>query len=261
MLFTIITVTRNNRAGLSRTAQSMSDQECDDFEWIIIDGNSRDGTKKDLETYAESHGALTISEDDDGPYDAMNKGIDQADGDYILFLNAGDILSQTQTLKKIRDAIWQSQPDFIYGDSWEFSKDRTWYKTSRSHTAIDKGMFTHHQSMLYKRSLIDDQRYDPAYVIAADYDFTLRYLNKAHTCLYIPLPICVFEAGGLSQRNVTLGRKEQFAIRKKNSVTFIPRNAAIYAAQMVSWSFRSCAPGLYWRLKGIRHEKDVPKEN
>lgn len=253
MLFTIVTIARNNREGLARTASSLAAQECDDFEWIIIDGNSTDGTQKDFENYE----AEIISEDDDGPYDAMNKGIEKAQGEYILFLNSGDIFAQTQTLKKIKEAIWISKPDFIYGDSWEFSQDRTWYKPARSHTKIDKGMFTHHQSMLYKKSLIEDQRYDLSYQISADYDFTMQFLNKASTCLYLPVPICVFEAGGLSQRNVSLGRKEQFNIRKKNRIAFIPKNAAIYAAQMVSWGFRSCAPGLFWKLKNIK-KPDIP---
>ena len=246
MLFSIISVTRNNRAGLLKTMQSLDLQECDDFEWIIIDGNSTDGSQNDLEGYE----ALVVSEDDKGIYDAMNKGIENAQGEYILFLNAGDALAQTQTLQKIKDAVWLSKPDFIYGDAWELSDGRTRYKTARSHTKISRGMFTHHQSMLYKRALIGDQRYDLSYKISADYDFTVRFLNKAQTCLYLPIPLCVFEGGGLSQTNVTRGRKEQFRIRRENHMAVSPHNMAIYAAQMASWGFRSCAPGLYWKLKG-----------
>lgn len=247
MLFSIITVTLNNREGLAKTALSLTGQEYNDFEWIIIDGNSEDGTEDDFENYD----ALIISEDDEGVYDAMNKGIENVTGDYLIFLNAGDIFAQSQTLRKIYDAIRFSKPDFVYGDSWELSQERTWYKPARSHIELNKGMFTHHQSMVYKRALVDDQRYDLNYTISADYDFTIQFLSKAQTCLYLPTPISVFASGGISQQKAKLGRKEQFAIRRKNQTTYIPKNAAIYAAQTVSWSFRSCAPGLYWRLKNL----------
>ena len=248
MLFTIITISRNNREGLARTAQSLQLQEYSDFEWIIIDGNSDDGTDDDFESYD----ATIISEDDAGPYDAMNKGLALATGEYVLFLNSGDRLAQTQTLKKIKEAVSLSKPDFIYGDAWEFSEGRTWYKPARPHTKVAKGMFTHHQAMLYKNSLVKEQCYDLSYKIAADYEFTVLFLNKARTCLYLAMPICVFEAGGISQTNVSLGRKEQFIIRRKTQIVIVPKNVAIYAAQMVSWGLRSCAPRLYWQIKNIR---------
>lgn len=250
MLFSIITVTKNNRAGLQKTALSIQAQEYDGFEWIIIDGNSDDGSKADFPDYD----ALIICECDNGIYDAMNKGIDHASGNYVLFLNAGDILAQTQTLKKIKDAVRFSKPDFMYGDSWEYARERTWYKPARSHTTIASGMFTHHQSMLYKKEMIGDLRYDTDYRIAADYDFTLQFLDKIDTCLKLEFPVCVFEGGGVSQRLVGSGRKEQFAIRQKLRVTPLPVNAFIYAKQAISWGLRTCAPGLYWKLKNKGQE-------
>lgn len=258
-LFTIITVNRNNRSGLQATAKSIREQEFTDFQWIIVDAVSTDGTNDDLEEY----GATILCEPDEGPYDGMNKGIDLAIGDYIIFMNSGDCFAQTQTLQKIRDAVWFSKPDFIYGDSWETDGRRTAYKPARSYLKASKGMFTHHQSMLYKRTLIRDLRYDLSFEIAADYDFTLAFLNKAQTCLYLPFPVCVFRSGGLSQKNVTKGRKEQFAIRQKQHVTSFPKNALTYAMQTVSWGLRACAPGLYWTLRrGPAHSvnDDTKKE-
>lgn len=244
-LFSIITITRNNRYGLATTATSIREQEFEDYQWIIIDGVSSDGTGDDLETYD----ATVICEPDEGIYDAMNKGLDLAIGDYIIFMNAGDQFAQTQTLQKIRDAVWQSKPDFIYGDSWETDGRRTAYKKAGSYLKIGKGMFTHHQSMFYKRTQIRELRYDLSYKIAADYDFTLRFLNKAQTCLYVPIPISLFRSGGISQTNVALGRNEQFSIRQKQKTASLPVNALTYAMQTVSWGLRACAPGLYWRMK------------
>jgi putative colanic acid biosynthesis glycosyltransferase len=256
MLFSIVTVTRNNCGGLKKTAESLMSQEYDGFEWIIIDGNSTDGSKSDFSDYTENLRATIVSEEDDGPYDAMNKGMALATGTYVLFLNSGDTLAQTQTLKKIKESVWLSRPDFIYGDAWEFSKGRTWYKPARAHAKIDKGMFTHHQSMFYKKDVIEDLTYDSDFKIAADYDFTLRFLNRAATCLRLSFPLCVFEAGGLSQRNVTRGRKEQFAIRQKHKISTLPVNVVIYTTQIMSWGLRACAPGLYWKLKGFKQEEE-----
>lgn len=244
-LFSIITVTKNNRDGLKRTAHSIAEQEFTDFQWVIVDGVSSDGTVDDLETYDAS----ILCEPDEGPYDAMNKGIDLALGDYIIFMNAGDLFAQTQTLQKIRDAIQFSKPDFIYGDAWETDGRRTAFKPARSYLKVAKGMFTHHQAMFFKRSLIRELRYDLNYKIAADYDFVLRFLNKASTCLYVPQPICVFRSGGMSQTNVRQGRNEQFLIRQKQKTVSLPSNALTYALQAAAWGFRACAPGIYWKLK------------
>ena len=256
MLFSIITVTRNNRSGLKKTAASLAAQEYDGFEWIIIDGASTDGSAKDLKDYSENYGAQVVSEEDGGPYDAMNKGLALAKGSYVVFLNAGDALAQTQTLKKIKESVWLSRPDFIYGDSWEFSKGRTWYKPAKPHAKINKGMFTHHQSMFYNREVIDDLTYNTDYKIAADYDFTLQFLSRAATCLYLAFPLCVFEGGGISQRSVTRGRKEQFAIRQKHKVSTIPINVVIYTSQIMTWGLRACAPGLFWKLKSFKREEE-----
>ncbi len=254
-LFTIITISKNNRDGLKKTATSIKEQEFTDFQWIIVDAVSTDGTNDDLATYD----ATILCEADDGPYDGMNKGLDLALGKYIIFMNAGDCFAQTQTLQKLRDAVWISKPDFVYGDAWETDGRRTSYKPARSYLKADKGMFTHHQAMLYKRSLIRKLRYDTNYTIAADYDFTLQFLNLAKTCLYVPIPICVFRAGGISQKNVRLGRSEQFAIREKHGTVSRPKNALTYALQTVSWGFRACAPGLYWALK--RHNSNDADKN
>ena len=82
-LFTIITITKDNAAGLQKTWKSLMSQTCTDYEWIVIDGNSSDGTKSLL----KSTDAKWVSEPDNGIYDAMNKGIDKAKGDWLLFLS------------------------------------------------------------------------------------------------------------------------------------------------------------------------------
>lgn len=241
MQFSIITITRDNLDGLKQTQESLYWQTLRDFEWIVIDGNSNDGTRKHLESLGHAN---WVSEDDNGIYDAMNKGIERAHGDYLLFLNAGDTLAAPDTLERVAGAV-ASTPDFIYGDSIEAGNS----KPARSHSGILAGMFTHHQAMFYNRHTLGKLRYDIHYRIAADYKFTLAFLKKAGVILYCPFPVCIFEPGGVSQTQVRYGRIEQFKIRRELESCGIHTNIAIYMGQASVLMFRRSLPGLYWRLK------------
>ena len=248
MLFTIITVTRNNLDGLKRTAQSVKSQSFEGYEWIIIDGASTDGTKELL----LSLNALSISEPDNGIYDAMNKGIQRANGFFVIFMNAGDTFTDEHTLLNIASYIEEVQetPDFIYGDALEqISGDKTAYKKARPYSKAKTGMFTHHQAMLYRHDKIDDLRYDTSYSIAADYKFTLQYLENCSTVLYAPFPICLFEQGGVSQQNAKQGRTEQFRIREELNTVSPLQNKITSILQAMNLKFRSACPALYWKLK------------
>ena len=237
--FSIITVTLNNLDGLKRTHNSIKNQTLNDFEWIIIDGASTDGSAE----YIKTTDANWISEPDNGIYDAMNKGIERANGEYLLFLNAGDELAAPETLAKIQNAATNT-PAFIYGDALENDK----YKPARK-ANITSGMFTHHQSMLYNRKALGNLRYDEQYKIAADYDFTARFLKENPNALYCPFPICNFEPGGLSQTNATLGRNEQYQIRKTLGLTNPLSNIIITGSQALLLTLRRTLPTLYWHLK------------
>lgn len=231
-----------------RTRESLLAQDFDDCEWLVIDGDSNDGTKAFLEEY----GAPFISEPDRGLYDAMNKGIAHACGDYLFFLNAGDVFAGDGVLKALADqiAMADNPPDFIYGDSLEERPGQAAaYKAARAHEKAALGMFTHHQAMFYRRSLMDDLRYDLAYQIAADYKLTLRFLERCENILYVPFPVCLFESGGISQQKTALGRCEQFRIRKELGVAGLLRNVFIILLQNAALMLRRFAPGVYWRLK------------
>lgn len=219
-LFSIITITRNNLSGLMATQKSLP---LGDYEWIIVDGNSSDGTKE----YLSRLSATWISEPDSGIYHAMNKGLSIANGEYIIFMNAGDRFSDPDILSILQKIISAENPDFIYGDSLERSG---FYKKARHNIAM--GMITHHQAMMYRRPEI---RYNEDYKIAGDYDFTLRFLKQAKKIHYVPCAISIFEEGGLSQQNMASGRREEFMIRRQNDTSLFIC-LLIYARQsMASW--------------------------
>lgn len=240
----IITITKNNIAGLKRTHASIIKQSTQNYEWIIIDGASEDATS----SYIKEHNLIAISEEDNGIYDAMNKGIERANGQYILFLNAGDALYTSDTIEKLQEYNTDKNA-LIYGDSIEAQH----YKQAKSHLSLAQGLFTHHQSILYKTEIIKTMRYDSAYKIAADYELTIHFIRKAKELnlhiAYAPIAISIFEQGGVSQKNAALGRKEQFEIRQRLKLCTPLKNQIIYNAQKFIWAFRQYCPNLYWHLK------------
>lgn len=272
-LFSIITVTFNNIDGLRKTKNSVTAQNCDDYEWIVIDGGSTDGSQDIL----NDTNALLTSEPDSGIYDAMNKGIIRATGDYLIFMNAGDQFAAPDILTRIKTAIEDmiehtgAAPDFLYGDALEQSEtdpEQTHLKPAREHHTAVLGMFTHHQAMIYRRALLaapslivspkgeplsdldGELFYDPQYVIAADYKFIIQFIRKSRIIFRITeFPICIFESGGISQQRAKQARKEQFDIRKHLGGVPVWLNTIVYGLQTLSYRTRRLSPKLYWKMK------------
>lgn len=244
-LFTIITITRNNLEGLKRTHKSVAPQSCEEYEWIVIDGASDDGTPE----FLKSTNATFLSEPDAGIYDAMNKGIEKASGRYLIFMNAGDVFATPDILEILAEQA-ELKPDFIYGDALEEENGKLYYKRAKPYGKIKYGMFTHHQAMVYAREAIGDLRYDTQYQIAADYDFTWKFLQKAKRPLYIPEePFCIFQSGGISQQKAALGRKEQFNVRKNEKIIPQALNFMLLNLQAAAWNLRRAAPAIFWAYK------------
>lgn len=245
MLFSIITVTKDNLSGLKSTGNSVLEQTCSDYEWIVIDGNSGNETIG----YLKQTKAKWVSEDDKGIYDAMNKGLSRVNGDYVIFMNAGDIFASPDVLEKISENIkdLSHTPSFIYGNAIE--EDHL--KKARPHTSLPGGMFTHHQAMLYRCEDAKTMQYEKTYTISADYDFTCRFLLKNKEALYIPIPICIFETGGISQKNVVTGRNQQYEIRKNLKLCSPIQNLTIKLLQTFAWKLRTLSPDLFWYIKKI----------
>jgi putative colanic acid biosynthesis glycosyltransferase len=247
MRFSIITVTKNNLPGLKKTAESVEGQYNHDYEWIVIDGGSNDGTREFLSTT----GALWISEPDDGLFDAMNKGLAQARGDYLIFMNAGDSFANTDILHYLRQVIADSGADFLYGDAYETYGEQgaVAYKPARGYSRMAYGMPTHHQAMIYRRHLIEDMTYNTAFPVAADYELTCRAVQRADRVEHVPWAICIFEHGGLSQQKSDQGRREQYHIRKELDLCPAWQNIAITARQWLGNTIRAYTPSLYRRLR------------
>lgn len=249
-LFSIITVCLNDRAALDRTYQSVNRQSFGAFEWIVIDGKSEDGTVSFLNELKEPW-VQWRSETDNGLYDAMNKGIELAEGGYLLFLNAGDELAAANVLERLADIInaniW---PDLLYGDSFErTADDKLLYKKSNPHRRIWYGMFTHHQSIFYKRSTVGSLRYRLEYPICSDYAFTGEVLYRSANVIRLPFALSIFAQGGLSSRSFHPGERDYWRIKRDvlhhSLVSRIATSCAHHGMRIV----RNCMPSIYRWLR------------
>jgi putative colanic acid biosynthesis glycosyltransferase len=218
-LITIITVVRNAKALLEETIISVVSQTYVHTEYIIIDGSSSDGTLDIIEKYAGRIG-FWISENDAGIYDAMNKGIENSTGDYLIFMNAGDKFFDSNVLQNFVSALLsKSKIDFIYGDSIELdSRNNTYYRKSRSHRFIWYGMFAHHQAMFFSKKSVGNIRYRQQFTIAGDYAFVsdILFKHSGISVIRLPFPVCYFRQGGVSfsEDGMSIAYKELREIRK-----------------------------------------------
>ena len=221
MLFSVITVTYNASQWLERTIQSVISQSYPHIEYIIVDGNSTDGT---LELIKKYQSAIThcISEPDRGLYDAMNKGLKLASGDYVWFINAGDRLYSETTVQEIVNRIDEKNlPDIVYGetaivDAQGNPLGMRRLKTPENLTwkSFSMGMLVCHQSFIVKRAIAEP--YDLQYRFTADYDWCIRCLKKADTAFNTHLILSRFMEAGLSAENRKESLKERYRIMCAN---------------------------------------------
>lgn len=216
MKLSIITVNLNNRDGLQRTIDSVVNQTFTDYEWIVIDGGSTDGSKELIEQYA-MHFAYWCSEPDKGVYSAMNKGIAHAKGEWLQFLNSGDWLYEPQTLEYVFSNIHNAK--IIYGKM--LRKDGTLNNQDMMKETLHWSDFIYgglpHQSTFIKRELFDKiGLYDEKLKAVSDWKFfvTAIVYNKI-PYIYIPKIISIYEGDGISD---IIGQEE----RAKEKINLFP---------------------------------------
>ncbi len=218
--FSIITVTYNAEKVVERTLQSVAKQTYPNIEHIIIDGASKDKTLALIQNSKFKVQKFTcVSEPDKGLYDAMNKGLQRAAGDYVWFLNAGDKLHSNTTIEKVANRVSQFNdlPDIIYGetnlvsDAGEFLAPRRLKAPKRlTWRSFSMGMLVCHQSFVAKRSIAPV--YDLQYRLVADFDWCIRCLQSAKSIFNTQLVLSDFLTEGLSAQKRKASLKERFRI-------------------------------------------------
>ena len=213
----IITVVLNDVEHIESTIQSVINQDFDSIEYIVIDGKSTDGTLDILKQYSANIDKL-VSERDRGLYDAMNKGLRLANGEYVLFLNSGDRLFDNQTISKIFAS--HTHADVYYGDAQIIAPDgavrglrRLRPPRTLSWKDLRRGMLVSHQAFIARRSLCPE--FDLRYRFSADYDWMIKVLRQAKTIINTGLIIVKYLDEGLTKKNLTRSLKERFWIMSK----------------------------------------------
>lgn len=244
-LISIITVSYNVENGIEETILNVAAQTYPNYEHIIIDGGSKDGTLAVLKKHEDKF-SYWVSELDSGIYDAMNKGILQAKGDYVYFLNVGDLFYQNTTLEELIPLIKKGD-DVVYGNTCllQLGLEVIEYPTP---FRIDwKKMPYCHQSVLIKRELLCDCLFDLRYKIAADYKQYFDLKCKGVRFKYIDQTISKYDMHGFSFQNplYLLKEKKEIALMYKSNIldqlnihTFFLRSHLAYQKSLLLTFFK-----------------------
>lgn len=220
--FSIITVTYNAGKYIEETILSVITQTYHNIEYIIVDGKSTDNTMDIVNRYRDRITTI-ISEPDKGLYDAMNKGIDLATGDYLCFLNAGDSLHEDDTLFNMVHSIHgrhQTLPDILYGET-DIVDEEGHFISKRRHKApqqlnwksFRQGMMVCHQAFFANRRIVE--KYDLQYRFSSDFDWCIRLMKKADNIHNTNLTVIDYRNEGMTTRNHKASLKERFRIMCK----------------------------------------------
>ena len=199
----IVTVTYNCAHNLERTILSVIGQKNCSYEYVVIDGQSNDGTLEIIEKYQDSL-SFFISEPDNGIYDAMNKGLEHSNGDYIYFLNSGDKLVEG-VLERIEWILNECKADIIFGDVICCERERYIIQKPIPLEAFGWTMPMCHQGVFLKKS---SKRFDTKYKIAADYNMLGEMYFEGKSFSYVPISIAYYDTNGVSSDYIN--RKKEF---------------------------------------------------
>lgn len=217
MKLSIITINYNNKSGLEKTIASVMAQTYRDFDWIIIDGGSTDGSAEMISELAKNPQAninYWCSEPDKGVYNAMNKGIAHANGEYLNFMNSGDCFHGINTLSSVFCSNTFEESDVIYGDYYESYSNGELLPIKMPKLLDYVWMmhdFLNHQSCFIKHTLFNGYYYDESYKINADSKAFMTWLISGKSFRHINLHVAEFQKGGLNEtyRDISLQEKKR----------------------------------------------------
>ena len=239
MKISVITVAYNSAATIADTLRSVATQTHPDIEHIVIDGASTDDTLTVVKTHGK-HVQVLVSEPDRGIYDAMNKGLALASGEYVGFLNADDMLAGPDVVATIARAAGAANTSVVFGDLLYVNKDRPselvryWRSGAFAPSRLRFGWMPPHPTLYVRTALVKALGpFDLRFRIAADYDLILRYFNHPGVGVaYLPQVLVKMRTGGASNHSLRAllnkSREDLFALRKNQVgglLTLVCKNA------------------------------------
>lgn len=210
-MISIITINFNNKDGLIKTIKSVINQTHKDYEYIIIDGGSTDGSIDVIMEYADKI-SYWVSEPDNGIYNAMNKGIAQAHGEYLNFMNSGDMFYNETVLSEILPYL---NKDIVSGKNYYENGVHGFHQKEITLSDLFKGTLPH-QATFIKKTLFDKYPYDESLKIVSDWKFFIEALVFGDaTFSNIDIIICTFDGNGISAKQIELMNKERDLVYKQ----------------------------------------------
>jgi len=211
-LVSVITVTYNAEQELEETILSIIQQSYPNVEFLLIDGGSTDKTLHIIEKYKDRIDFF-ISEKDEGIYDAMNKGIRHAKGEWLNFMNAGDSFASLDVLEQLSEHFSVTKTDIICGDRYLLQNGKkTLQKAKGTRDFWVKGSPCFHQSMFIRKRAIADKGYSRCYKLSSDYEFMVRSVVEKKVFEFVDLPISNFLEGGASKQQVIRSQIEAIKV-------------------------------------------------
>ena len=238
--FTIVTITYNAEKVLQRTLDSVRYQTYEGVEHLIVDGASKDQTLAMVEQYKQQsdasdngHKVIIQSEPDHGIYDAMNKGLTQASGDYVVFMNAGDFFPSTDTLEKIvhqcrlseypaaeRPGVLYGNTNIVDGEGHFLHPRRLQPPVKLTWKSFRHGMLVCHQAFYARTDIAKNTQYDTRYRFSADVDWCIRIMRETErmglTLCNTKMVVANYTEEGATTQNHSESLKERFHVMRRN---------------------------------------------
>jgi len=237
MFLSIITINRNNAEGLKKTLDSVASQTCRDFEHIIIDGASTDGSVDVIKEYVASSAGKNVSywvsEPDSGIYNAINKGIKKAVGDFILVLNSGDSFAY-DILETIKNRAAGNCDSILYGVVNDMKNGKLTHVEGICSGDLKDGTIAHQATFVPKKMYDKYGVYDESYKISADFDFFLKLYFAGEKFVYLNLIVANYDVSGISNTNMYV-YKENILIQKKYGIYKPTLKKRIYVLMAPIW--------------------------
>lgn len=239
----IIIVTYNADMYLEEAIKSIIEQNSNNFELIIIDGKSTDNTLSIIKKYDKNINYF-ISEKDNGIYDAMNKGLNYAKGEYVYFLGADDTLYNKNVLRDIEKYL-NNKVDILSGNVYLIDRNLNMRKLARNKYTkkeIISGQMIPHQGMFIKRELALKYKFNVKYRIASDYEMLLKAINDNATILFVNNIVANYSMSGVSSIQMNSSAKEYINIIKNNvSIEF----ANLYKKKIIKNSIKEVIKNIF----------------
>jgi glycosyltransferase involved in cell wall biosynthesis len=233
-LISVITVNLNDASGLEATARSVAAQDRPPDQWIVVDGGSTDGSLEVIDRFAPWIDSWT-SGADRGVYDAMNRGMAQAHGHHLIFMNAGDRFAGRDVLARVAATLRRSRgPDLLFGGTiLEFPSGRRLYRPPRPGARLRFGLPAYHQATVIRRAAHLVTPYDLELSVSADYGAIATLLTRGATsaCLNQPIAIRACRPDSLSER-ATARRFADFISVQRKVLRLRPGAVAVHVARL-----------------------------